>query len=156
MSNYSQKYRTFASAKTTENKSMSNKIKHSGVVESIEDGCVHVRIVQTTACAACKVAGHCNAAESKEKLVDVYTHDYHGKVGDNVMVTTSGQVAMRALLYGFGLPFLILVTVLFALLQITGNEGVAALGGIGALVPYYGVLWLFRDKMQAQLAFTIE
>ena len=51
---------------------MSTKISHSGIVESIEDGCVKVRIVQTSACAACKVAGYCNAADSKEKSVDVF------------------------------------------------------------------------------------
>ena len=50
---------------------MSQKICHSGIVERIDDGCVHVRIVQTSACAACKVAGYCNAAESKEKIIDV-------------------------------------------------------------------------------------
>ena len=50
---------------------MSQKISHSGVVESILDGCVKVRIIQTSACAACKVASHCNAAESKVKIVDI-------------------------------------------------------------------------------------
>ena len=50
---------------------MSAKISHSGIVASISKGCVQVRILQTSACAACKVAGHCNASESKEKIVDV-------------------------------------------------------------------------------------
>ena len=47
---------------------MSNKIRHEGVIDSIDEGCVHVRILQTSACAACKVAGYCNAAEAKEKI----------------------------------------------------------------------------------------
>ena len=51
---------------------MSNKIRHEGVIDSIDEGCVHVRILQTSACAACKVAGYCNAAEAKEKIVDVF------------------------------------------------------------------------------------
>ena len=49
---------------------MSTKISHSGIVERIDGDCVQVRIVQTSACAACKVAGYCNAAESKEKVID--------------------------------------------------------------------------------------
>ncbi len=136
---------------------MSDKIKHSGVVENVLDGCVQVRIVQTSACAACKVAGYCNASESKEKLVDVYctnTSDY--KAGQQVMVTASTQVAAKALLMGFGLPFLVLVTVLFVVLQVTSNEGVAALSGLAALVPYYGVLYLFRDSIRDKLSFSIE
>ena len=64
---------------------MNNKIRHEGIIDSIERECVHVRILQTSACAACKVAGYCNAAEAKEKIVDVYHTDVSGlKVGDAV------------------------------------------------------------------------
>ncbi len=136
---------------------MSTKISHSGVVESIDDDCVHVRIVQTSACAACKVAGYCNAAESKEKIVDVHcTNPTFYKVGQLVTVSTSGQVAVRALLWGFGVPFVVLVAVLFVVLKMTGSEGTAALSALLALIPYYGMLWLFREKMREQLAFAIE
>ena len=136
---------------------MSNKIKHSGVVENILGDSVQVRIVQTSACAACKVAGYCNASESKEKLVDVYHADTrHLKVGDVVTVTASTQVAAQALLLGFGLPFVVLVAVLFAVVLITGNEGAAALSGLAALVPYYAVLFLFRNLIRDKLSFSIE
>ena len=47
---------------------MSNKIKHNGVVDGVEDGCVRVRILQSSACSACKVAAHCNTSETKEKI----------------------------------------------------------------------------------------
>jgi sigma-E factor negative regulatory protein RseC len=73
-----------------------------------------------------------------------------------VTVTASGRVAAQALLWGFGMPFIILVAVLFIVLQLTGSEGMAALCGLAALVPYYGVLWLLRDRMRRQLAFSIE
>ena len=136
---------------------MSNKIKHSGVIENIMGDSVQVRIVQTSACAACKVAGYCNASESKEKLVDVYHADTrHLKVGDVVTVTASTQVAAQALLLGFGLPFVVLVAVLIAVLLITGNEGAAALSGLAALVPYYAVLFLFRNRIRDKLSFSIE
>ena len=137
---------------------MNQKITHSGVIESIEDGCVHVRIVQTSACAACKVAGYCNAAESKEKVIDVFCDAVASNlsVGQSVTVATSGGVAARALLWGFGLPFVVMMVVLVVALQLSGSEGAAALSTLVALVPYYGVLWLLRDKMREQLAFTIE
>ena len=137
---------------------MSTKISHSGIVESIEDGCVKVRIVQTSACAACKVAGYCNAAESKEKIVDVFG-DATAKelaVGQQVTVTTSGQVAAKALMWGFGVPFVLMVAVLVLVLWLTGSEGKAALSGLAALVPYYILLWLLRNRMRQQLAFSIE
>jgi sigma-E factor negative regulatory protein RseC len=136
---------------------MSNKIKHSGVVENILGDSVQVRIVQTSACAACKVAGYCNASESKEKLVDVYHADTRNlRVGDVVTVTASTQVAAQALLLGFGLPFVVLVAVLIVVLLITGNEGAAAMSGLAALVPYYAVLFLFRNRIRDKLSFSIE
>ena len=136
---------------------MSNKIQHSGVIESIEDGCIHVRIVQTSACAACKVAGYCNAADSKEKVVDVYcNNEARYKTGQQVTVSTSGKVAAKALLWGFGIPFVLMVTVLVLVLLLTDDEGWAALGALAVLIPYYILLWFLRDNMREQLSFVIE
>ena len=136
---------------------MRSNISHSGVVESVEDGCVHVRIVQTSACAACKVAGYCNASESKEKLVDIYTADTQRySVGQAVTVMASRQVAAHALLLGFGLPFLVLVGVLVVVLQMTGNELWAALAGLLSLAPYYLLLYFFRNRLRDKLSFWIE
>ena len=136
---------------------MSTKISHSGVIERIESDKVQVRIVQTSACAACKVAGYCNAAESKEKIIDVFcdtsSNDY--QVGQPVTVTTSGVVAAKALLWGFGLPFVLLVAVLVVVLLVTSSEGLAALCALAALVPYYFLLWLLRNRMRDELSFHI-
>ena len=136
---------------------MNQTIRHYGVIDSVEEGCVHVRIVQTSACATCKVASYCNAAESKEKIVDVYCDSVTAyKEGQSVVVTTSGQVAAKALLWAFGVPFILLMTVLVLVLVLTANEGWAALSALIALVPYYFILWLMRNKMREQLAFKIE
>jgi len=134
---------------------MSTRISHSGVIERIESGQVRVRIVQTSACAACKVASYCNAAESKEKLIDVFCDSGNYQVGQQVTVVTSGTVAAKALLWGFGLPFVILVSVLVLVLLLTSSEGVAALCALGALVPYYLLLWLLRYRMRDELSFHI-
>ena len=136
---------------------MSQKISHSGVVERIEGDCIKVRIVQTSACAACKVASHCNAAESKVKIVDVFGCDTANySMGQEVTVWASRDVANRALLLGFGVPFLLLVCVLLIALRLTANEGLAALWALGSLVPYYFVLWLLRDRIQRGISFQIE
>ena len=136
---------------------MSDKISHSGVVDSIMGNVVKVRIVQSSACASCKVAGHCNASESKVKIVDVVSPlsgDY--KLGQEVVVSASKDVANRALLLGFGVPFLLLVSVLVIALRFLSDEGAAALLALGALVPYYFLLWLLRDRIQQKISFQIE
>lgn len=72
------------------------------------------------------------------------------------MVSASRSVANRALLLGFGLPFVILVAVLVIVLQLLGHEGYAALSALGALIPYYLALWLFRDHISQKLSFQLE
>ena len=136
---------------------MSQKISHTGVIERIEGGSMKVRIVQTSACAACKVASHCNAAESKVKIVDVFGCDTTNySTGQEVTVWASKDVANKALLLGFGVPFLLLVCVLMIALRLTASEGFAALVALGSLVPYYFVLWLLRDRIQRGISFQIE
>ena len=136
---------------------MSQKISHTGVIERIENDSMKVRIVQTSACAACKVASHCNAAESKVKIVDVFGCDTTNySTGQEVTVWASKDVADKALLLGFGVPFLLLVCVLMIALRFSDNEGLAALLALGSLVPYYFALWLLRDRIQRGISFHIE
>ena len=137
---------------------MSNKIKHSGVVEAIDGGHVKVRILQTSACAGCKIAGHCNSAESKEKTIDVYDVPGapHLNVGDEVVVTASARVAVSALMIGFGMPFVVLVGVIFIVYLMTGDEPLAAMCGLGALIPYYIGVWLCRERLSGRISFEIE
>ena len=126
-------------------------------MESVAEGCVKVRILQTSACAACKVASHCNASDKKEKIVEVFCDDAASyQKGQEVRVTASKQVAANALLLGFGLPFLLLMLILIVILKLSGNEGVAAIAALASLVPYYLVLWLFKDRIRQRLAFALE
>lgn len=136
---------------------MSNKIKHSGIVESIENGCVCVRIMQSSACSACKVAAHCNASETKEKIVEVnipHADDY--QVGDRVVVVADAAVGFRASLYGYLLPLAVMVVTLVVVLKVTHSEGLAAVSALGVLMPYYIGLYLLRGKLKSRLSFAIE
>lgn len=136
---------------------MHTDISHSGVVESVTGDCVRVRILQASACGACKVAGHCHAAEAKEKIVEVFCRDTAKySTGQEVVVTASRNVARKALYLGFVWPFLILVGVIFLGEKVLHNEGLAALCALAALVPYYLVLYLCRGRIQQQLTFNIE
>ncbi len=135
---------------------MSGKIKHQGVVSSVENHCVNVRIVQSSACGECQVAAHCHAAESKEKMIRVEVGNpslYH--VGDKVTVATATSMGLRASLYAYLLPLLLMVATLVIVERATGKEALAALSAIGVLIPYYIGLYLMRDRMGKQLRFEI-
>ena len=136
---------------------MSTDIKHCGVVDGIEDGRVKVRIIQSSACASCKVASHCNASENKEKIVEVYGALTSGlTVGDNVVVVASQRVGTLAVVLSSVIPLFILIAVLACVLALTGSEAVAALSSIGALLPYYLILYMCRERIRSRLSFRIE
>ena len=136
---------------------MSNKIKHNGVVDGVEEGCVRVRILQSSACSACKVASHCNASETKEKIIEVQVADaVKYQLGDSVVVVADTAVGFRASLYGYFLPLLLMVVVLVAVLKITQSEGYAAVSALGILIPYYIGLYLLRNKLRNKLSFSLE
>ncbi len=136
---------------------MSNKIKHAGVVDGVEGECVRVRILQSSACSACKVAAHCNASETKEKIIDVMDADAsHYQKGDQVMVVADTAVGFRASLYGYLLPLILMVVTLVGVLADTHSEGLAALSALGILIPYYVLLFLMRNKLRNRLSFTLE
>jgi len=137
---------------------MIDRIKHSGIVDKVDGNTVCVRILQTSACAGCKVAGHCNASENKVKTIMV--HDVKNaslwNIGDAVTVSTSVFIAFRALLFSFGVPFVLMVVVLLVTIMATGNETVGGIAALLSLLPYYGVLYLLREHIGRGVAFRID
>jgi sigma-E factor negative regulatory protein RseC len=136
---------------------MADIIKHTGVVEQIDGTHVTVRIVQTSACAACSVKGHCHASDSKEKTVDVYTrHAAQYQVGQQVTVCGTTSMGMRAVGIAFGIPFFVLIAVLFIAMQYTASEALAGLIALASLAPYYLIIYMCRERLGRKFVFTIE
>lgn len=138
-------------------KHMSNNIKHSGIIESVNGGHVIVRILQAAACGECVVSSHCHASGAKEKLIDVYeTPTSTRKKGDQVTVVASTKTGVRAVALGFGVPFLLMLAVLFTTMGFTGSEPIAALSALLSLIPYYIGLYVCRNKISGKISFWIE
>ena len=114
-----------------------NTIKHLGIVENIQGSHLSVRIVQTSACAACSVKGHCSSADSKDKIIDIIdTAAASYQVGENVMVVGETSMGMQAVALAFIIPFVLLIFTLFLFMALIENELYAALLSLAVLVPY--------------------
>ena len=136
---------------------MADLIKHRGIVEKIDGSHVVVRIVQTSACSACSAKGLCNASESKEKQIDVYEVNPAYRIGEEVVLCGSTTMGMKAVFLAFGIPVLLLLAALFVTMRITdGDALLAAAVALLAVVPYYVVLYLMKDKMNKTFSFVIE
>ena len=136
---------------------MSNVIQHKGTIHSVDGQMVRVRIVQRSACASCKVAAQCTAAESKEKIVDVLTDNAANyTTGQEVTVQADTSVGMKAVLIAFVIPIVIMMAVIITTLRLTDNELMAALCGLAVLIPYYIILFFCRNKLRNILTFSIK
>ena len=134
-----------------------NTIKHLGIVENIQGSHLSVRIVQTSACAACSVKGHCSSADSKDKIVDIIdTAAASYQVGENVMVVGETSMGMQAVALAFIIPFVLLIFTLFLFMALIENELYAALLSLAVLVPYYYILWLNKTRLKQKFSFTIK
>ena len=136
---------------------MADIIKHRGIVEKVEGAHVVVRIVQTSACAACSAKGLCNASESKEKQIDVFEPGASYRIGEEVVLCGSTSMGMRAVALAFGVPVLLLILALFVTMRVTdGDALVSSLVALLAVVPYYLVIYFMKDKLNKTFSFTIE
>ena len=136
---------------------MADIIKHRGIVEKIDGSHIVVRIVQTSACSACSAKGLCNASESKEKQIDVYEVNPVYRIGEEVILCGTTSMGMKAVFLAFGIPVFLLLAALFVTMRVTdGDALLSAIVALVAVVPYYAVLYLMKDKMNKTFSFVIE
>ena len=132
---------------------MTNTIEHQGIIISIDDSVAHVKIEQTSACASCHVKTVCGASEKTEKIIDAHIVDDTLEIGDSVTIIGQKSLGIRAVLLAYVLPFVLIVAVLFVANIFTTNELVIGTCALTSLIPYFIVLRLMRNKIQAKFQF---
>ena len=154
-------------------------IKHDGIIIALnEDGTALVRIVQTSACAACKAKAMCASAESAEKEMTVVllgesapqkSAGFSGTlqamrregerrgfaVGDTVEVMVQQKMGWKAVVLAYLLPFFVMLAVMFIGNAIWAvREEILGTAALCAMALYYLVLGIFKDKLQKEFSFT--
>ena len=137
---------------------MTQVITHDAVVKAIDNECVRVTILQSSACSGCAAKQMCSSAEAKEKDVDVFTTDSAAYgVGQNVKLEGRLSDGRRAAIIAYGLPLLLMLPVLFFAIRLSGSETIGALWALGSVALYYFVIFLFfRSRLQQHFSFTIR
>lgn len=136
---------------------MEHRISHEGIITAIDDNNVEVKILSKSACASCNIKGACNMSEMKEKIISINTpkaNDF--QIGQNVMVSMGLGQANKAVVFAYVIPTIILFSMIFILNHFKIEEGINALISISSLVPYYLILFLFRDKMKRKFEYEIH
>jgi sigma-E factor negative regulatory protein RseC len=133
------------------------RISHDGVIASLSEDRVTVKITSYAACASCHAKGACNmAGGEEEKLLHIPVSDPDFQIGDKVRVFLARYLGFRALFLGYVLPFLLVLTVLLIMTAAGSKELIAGLASLAVLLPYYAGLKLMRGRVEQQFSFFVQ
>ena len=134
-----------------------NTISHEGIVTKITDDELEIKILAQSACAACHAKSACGMGEQAEKILTVpKPKDKEFTLMQKVNVKMAIGQGNKAAVLAYLIPIILLLAVLFVCLGLGLGEGLSALISIVALIPYYIVLYLRRDKLKQKFEYTIE
>ena len=135
---------------------MSETISHRGIVERIEGDIVYVRIIQRSACSGCHAQSMCTASEAKEKIIEITDNSRQFQVNQPVMIYGQSSLGLQAVFLAFVLPLIAVVLAIVIGTNLGWAETISAVIGLLFLVLYYGILYLFRDKLKKRFIFMLK
>ncbi len=132
-----------------------NLISHIGTIKSINNHQFIVKITSQTACASCHAKGSCSSSEQEEKEIEIDRMGGDFKIGEVVQVITTTSQGYTAVVMAYLIPLILLVVTLLMLLSFQAGEAIAATGALAILLPYYWLLYHFRDKIKSTFHFSL-
>ena len=136
---------------------MENKISHEGIVTKINSDIIEVKIISKSACASCNIKTACNMSEMQEKTISIPApKDKNLSIGQEVKISMGLGQANRAVIFAYVIPVVVLISMIFILSNLKIDEGINALISIGTLIPYYLILFLFKDKIKRKFEYEIQ
>lgn len=130
-------------------------IKHTGMVESIDGNNCYVRILQHSACSGCSAQRLCNSSESKEKVIAVLLNGVDVQVGETVNIEGTVVQGLRAVYICYLIPLLLTVASVYLGVHYW-NDMAGVLLSLSVLAVYYVTLYLFRNTIGQHFGFTIH
>ena len=132
-------------------------IEHLAEVVAIDGHMVEVKMVVNSACVSCQAKSACGAAESVDKSVNVSVERPNiFAIGDKVMVSITPEMGLKAIVYAYILPFVLLLSSLLLTLGLKLSEAISGLASLGVVGLYYGGLYLMRDRLEKEMIFNLS
>lgn len=133
-----------------------NTISHKGIINNIANSRIEVSIISESACSSCKSKKVCSISEIKEKVINIENTDNSFQIGEAVNVFIEQRMGTYAVIFAYGLPFLLMVLVLFIGYYNKFSEPIMGLSVLVLLTIYYTSLYLLRNQIGKKVTFKIE
>lgn len=131
-------------------------ITHPAVVSKITNNSVFAEVKVKSACGSCAMKGACGIGDCANKTVEIHTDkakNYH--IGEEITVILAENYGFFALFYGYILPLILVLIVLFGSLALGFGEISSGIYSIIVLIPYYFGLSLSKKYFSKKFQFTI-
>jgi len=130
--------------------------EQKGIIESTNNNRIRIRIDRESACGHCDAHGICSLAGLSERIVEIDDATPCYTVGETALVTITRSMGNKAILLGYLIPFVLLVTTLIISTVCMLPEWLAGILSLWMLLPYYFLLYLFRERLRRKITFSIR
>ena len=135
-----------------------NCVEQKGIVIKKQEDKVIVKIEQKSTCSSCHARGACTSLDKKDKEIEIKSKDTANyNIGDEVIITISTKLGMKAVLIAFVLPLILIVLALFLSIKIFSlSQSLSALISLLVLSAYYFLLYKQNLFLSKQFNFIIK
>ena len=114
-------------------------VEQKGVVIKKQQDKIIVKIEQKSTCSSCRARGACTSLDKKDKEIEIKTQDTQNyNIGDEVIITITTKLGMKAVLIAFVLPLILLVIALFLSIKLFSlAQSISALVSLLVVAAYY-------------------
>ncbi|WP_162304526.1 SoxR reducing system RseC family protein [Maribellus luteus] len=137
-------------------KATTTDIRHKGFVKEVNNNSLIVTIINQSACSSCHAKGACTVADYQDKEIEITDFKGAYKPGQEVTILFKESKGFTALLWGYVVPFLLVLLTLIVMQSLTGNELQSGLVSLAILIPYYITLYFFRHLLKKIFKFELE
>lgn len=133
-------------------------VEQKGIVIKKQEDKVVVKIEQKSTCSSCHARGACTSLDKKDKEIEVKTKDAENyNVGDEVIITISTKLGLKAVLIAFVLPLILLVIALFLSIKVFSlTQSLSALISLIVVAVYYFLLYKQNHLLSKEFTFSIK
>lgn len=133
-------------------------VEQKGIVIKKQEDKLIVKIEQKSTCSSCHARGACTSLDKKDKEIEIKTKDTQNyNIGDEVIITISTKLGMKAVFIAFVLPLILLVIALFLSIKLFSlTQSLSALVSLLVVAAYYVLLYKQNHLLSKEFNFLIK
>lgn len=133
-------------------------VEQKGIVIKKQEDKVIVKIEQKSTCSSCHARGACTSLDKKDKEIEIKTKDVENyNIGDEVVITISTKLGMKAVFIAFVLPLILLVIAMFLSIKLFSlTQSLSALVSLLVVAAYYFFLYKQNLFLSKEFNFLIK